>query len=564
MKDKLLLISIYFLVLIYPGDLRADIVHDIYQYTITDIKHAQSLMQELRKRGDKKNYELNLIEGDIHFNRCDYYEALNFYKRAIYDTQISDSTDWKKDLLLRITPCYLALRDATNMEYFANELYELSVQTKDEEYEIIALFSLGRMYHLAKQPQTAYNKMNAAIAKLEKSEIGNRNSLLFSYRMLLVGYLQQDRYYTEAMKELNKVKDFIKAIPDGHSNTGFEVTQQMWKDIYAHETVLNHYMGKEELAGEFYQKFKVTGNNYQYDYKCIEPYLRTRHLYDDMIFFAKSRMEYLKKVTVTHNIEMLFILHFLADGYMGKGLYKEAAHYYQLLAKLKREILEEKERYNITELTAVYEVKKQELKLNKQLAIERLMTVILIAIVVVVFVLYMAYRIRKNNRKLKHKNQAMSRLLNEYMQEKKHLKNIMRGQSEEAEKQPDNLCENEEQILFNRLINELTNQDLYLNPNLNREMLMQRCKIPKNKFSALFTVNTGMTYSQFINMMRLEHAVELLKQYPNYTVESIAEECGMAAATLYRLFSQRFGMTPTEYREAERQNTIQGSKNRMS
>ena len=42
----------------------------------------------------------------------------------------------------------------------------------------------------------------------------------------------------------------------------------------------------------------------------------------------------------------------------------------------------------------------------------------------------------------------------------------------------------------------------------------------------------------------------MLKEQPNYTVESIANDCGIpSVATLYRLFSQKYGMTPTEYRQ---------------
>jgi len=39
----------------------------------------------------------------------------------------------------------------------------------------------------------------------------------------------------------------------------------------------------------------------------------------------------------------------------------------------------------------------------------------------------------------------------------------------------------------------------------------------------------------------------MLKNYPDYTVDTIAQECGMSTQSLYRLFSGKFGVTPTDF-----------------
>ena len=41
-----------------------------------------------------------------------------------------------------------------------------------------------------------------------------------------------------------------------------------------------------------------------------------------------------------------------------------------------------------------------------------------------------------------------------------------------------------------------------------------------------------------------------MKQFPNYKIESIATDSGFSSlSTLYKLFSEHFGMTPAEYRK---------------
>ncbi|MBS7347933.1 MAG: AraC family transcriptional regulator [Muribaculaceae bacterium] len=45
----------------------------------------------------------------------------------------------------------------------------------------------------------------------------------------------------------------------------------------------------------------------------------------------------------------------------------------------------------------------------------------------------------------------------------------------------------------------------------------------------------------------------LLKAKGNYTIEAVAEECGFQSRqTFHRLFIDRYGMTPAEYRKTIR------------
>jgi AraC-like DNA-binding protein len=47
----------------------------------------------------------------------------------------------------------------------------------------------------------------------------------------------------------------------------------------------------------------------------------------------------------------------------------------------------------------------------------------------------------------------------------------------------------------------------------------------------------------------MERASKMLIENPDFTIESIATDCGMPVAqTFYRLFMAQFGVTPTEYR----------------
>lgn len=110
-----------------------------------------------------------------------------------------------------------------------------------------------------------------------------------------------------------------------------------------------------------------------------------------------------------------------------------------------------------------------------------------------------------------------------------------------------------DRALFDRVEHEIIGRKLYLQPDFSRDELMKIVRIPKNKFAPLFRQYAGSGFSGYINNLRLEYAAKLLKEQPDYTIDSIAESCGISSTTtFYRLFVGRFGMTPTEYRRSNK------------
>ncbi|MDR2497473.1 MAG: helix-turn-helix domain-containing protein [Tannerellaceae bacterium] len=58
---------------------------------------------------------------------------------------------------------------------------------------------------------------------------------------------------------------------------------------------------------------------------------------------------------------------------------------------------------------------------------------------------------------------------------------------------------------------------------------------------------------EYINILRLDKARQMLDCHAALTVEAIAGECGLSARSFYRLFRERYGITPTEYRKTVKQ-----------
>lgn len=95
---------------------------------------------------------------------------------------------------------------------------------------------------------------------------------------------------------------------------------------------------------------------------------------------------------------------------------------------------------------------------------------------------------------------------------------------------------------------------LYLNPNLNVELVAQHISLPPKTVSAVLNQHLNKSFNEFINGYRVQAFKEkvLLPEMDNFTIAGIANECGFnSQATFQRTFKQVTGMSPTEYRKRE-------------
>lgn len=109
-----------------------------------------------------------------------------------------------------------------------------------------------------------------------------------------------------------------------------------------------------------------------------------------------------------------------------------------------------------------------------------------------------------------------------------------------------------EKRMFNRIHSFILKDDNYLTPKMSRDLILKKTNVPKNKFAPLFRKYLGIKYTDYINGLRLDYALKQLEIHPEYTIETIAQECGIPKLqTFYRLFTDKFGMPPAEYRNTK-------------
>ena len=103
---------------------------------------------------------------------------------------------------------------------------------------------------------------------------------------------------------------------------------------------------------------------------------------------------------------------------------------------------------------------------------------------------------------------------------------------------------------FHEMDKQVVKNALFRHPNFGRDDLMRLAGVDKSTIAAIIQKYAGTNVPGYINTKRMEYAIVLIKIHPEYTLNAVAEACGIkSAATFIRNFKNVYGMTPSEYRQ---------------
>jgi len=91
---------------------------------------------------------------------------------------------------------------------------------------------------------------------------------------------------------------------------------------------------------------------------------------------------------------------------------------------------------------------------------------------------------------------------------------------------------------------------IYLNPDLNMDLLSQEMKIPKHQLTEVLNTVIGRNFFRFVNYYRVEAVKQMLQDERNaYSIEAIGYECGFSSkSSFFTTFKKLTGITPAQFR----------------
>ena len=239
----------------------------------------------------------------------------------------------------------------------------------------------------------------------------------------------------------------------------------------------------------------------------------------------------------TLNDDYAVILRSRAIAARSKGRIAEALDYETRYATLSKVVSDSLHRSEAHDYAARYHAQEQQLEIQeKEAEAERLHIISLAIAVMALLAIAFAVYFFRQKRIVTEKNRALVRMINEQISEPLSLISTRKGTEDEAP-------------VFNSIDAAIRTERLYANFNLQRQDICDRFNIGRHALNDLLTEYAdGQSFPQYINTIRLEEVLRLLRNEPGMTISAIADEVGFTPANLREQFKRKYGMTPAEYR----------------
>lgn len=109
----------------------------------------------------------------------------------------------------------------------------------------------------------------------------------------------------------------------------------------------------------------------------------------------------------------------------------------------------------------------------------------------------------------------------------------------------------ENENLFLRFDQQVKEQKLYLDYQLTRDDYARLMGVDRNRFASVLKLFTaGGNLSCYLNDLRLEYSIGLFRNHPDWPISKVAAESALPSlSTFYRLFKDKYGISPNSFRK---------------
>lgn len=229
-----------------------------------------------------------------------------------------------------------------------------------------------------------------------------------------------------------------------------------------------------------------------------------------------------------------------ASGKMSEA-YRLISKFTELNTALNLELIKS----SANDMVANYKVRTNELELQKARNKARTNWVLMLTILFI-FLLATAFTIwhRFQRLQIAQKNKTLVRMIDGIREPDDP------EDEDEAESEPSDNGSNPDPELFSRIDEAIKSEKLYSNQFLQRQDIIDRFGINRHALNALLNCYAdGHSFPAYINSIRMQEALRLLKTDPGMSISEVAAAVGFSPANLREQFKRSYGMTPAEYRQ---------------
>lgn len=526
-----------------------------YVYNISSPDTAQAILETIRERNLAPQWRVDFAEGDLNFNMRRYMKALPFYDRVQKSSALRDSTYLQLLLYKRQMDCYDALISGDQLTEVIFHLRKLAQSSHDKAFEAMTYFTSGKWHHYNGQKERGYGSCLKAVEMMKATDYVSKHVELRNFYAELLRMYARDKRYDDALR-MSQLEEQEALQPS--PATIQKARERGLRQVYALRASVLAMAGRMAEADKAYAAWQQTSvSNAVNDMDVFDYQRLSRHLPEALGTITRYR-EFLEAQHDTISYRMLSVLNKEALLYMEMGNYEKARESGTSVNRVAHSLHTKRMGEH---MQTTYELlKEQEESHHRVLWLNVLAFVVLMLIILTAVVLYYVRNIHQRNLVLiKTLNglEAYRRAVisGESLTSPKVVEAI---ETMRSVKLPNDLPtdkveapDDEDHRLFVEMDMQVTRDRLFLKPGLGREDLMRLIGVDKNRFGKMMgKYSDASNTSVYINMKRVEYGAKLLLEQPDYTIATVATECGMSnTVTFNRIFKETYNMTPSEYRE---------------
>ena len=529
-------------------------------YTIKYINHIcltqpRRALEILDSAEQKKKLSLTDINGMraiIYHNGLNMTDMAIIYSSKAYESakQDNDSVPMLKSLK-QLCALYFAESRYAEAIISATEGLSLAKALKKKETAAYLFQFMGLSMAETESIDTGFEMLDRGNnIYREMSETTNDWKYLDNYLFGVsqkVNILIEKKQFAKALEFLPQIEDILSSLAN-NPDVADGVIDMRKAEIYALFMIVYWGTDQSEKAHSYAKKCSNTNWCKTSDGgQLMIPYLIETKQYDDALKKIKEKKDLISAGgdTLTY-FYVNSLLAFEVECHEGKGNIRKALDISKLMKTMTDSLYIRDKNSKVAELSALYKTKDMEIQLliQKQ-KISRHNTIFIVVIILLVILGGFAAVLLYYNRQISRKNKIAATMIRELAETHDELR-----MHKITKPEPQNIDneENYEKVLFNRLDCMIVSERLFLQPGFNRDNAAALIHITPKHLSALFQ-QFANGFPDYINTLRLEYSVSILKSKPNYTIEGISQESGFSSRqTFHRLFVEKYGMTPTEFR----------------
>lgn len=548
---------------------------------------ALALLDTAESRRLFSPFDVNVLRCFVYHNGLSHYKTALFYARKAYALPESrnDSERFLSLVSIMAEDCHNNGDYAGSVEYCAEGL-KLAQEAGDKASEANLHVNWGLNLLEMEQYDEAFRHIDIAIEVLDEAVRENPcyktwDDLFYALGMKISLLWDKDRH-EEAVAMRPLIEETLCGLeasedaPDGIVDMRRAETDVVY-------CCIAYTIGNKAEGDSLYREVEANPYASTPDGEYIRiPCLVLAKRFDEALYYVKREKRLLQETTDTVNWDYINPhLQAELEVYQGKGDWKSASRVQATMLSLTDSLRQKERKEDALELAEIYKTNEQAHRIEQQEASIQRRNVYLVSFVLILLVAFFYIRhILKSNRMIRLKNDTMARTIDELMAYKDELfirqeENIrLREELQRLADVPEEpevditeeLVETEEdtedesslprlterdRALYDRVSYEIRNRQLYLRPGFNKKELLKEIHVPANKFAVLFKVFAGCSFSQYIQNCRLDYAVRLMREQPQWTLDAIAKEAQMSKGAFNIQFHKRYGMKPSEFRDRE-------------